>query len=158
GKPVGIKFCLGRRHELIALCMAMRATGITPDYLNVDGGEGGTGAAPVEFSNSIGTPLVEGLVFTVNCLVGFGLREKVRVIAAGKVVTGFDMARLFALGADTVNSARAMMLALGCIQARQCNSNHCPVGVATQDPKLVVGLDPTDKATRVFRFQRETVK
>ncbi len=158
GKPVGIKFCLGHRHELVALCMAMRATGITPDYLNVDGGEGGTGAAPLEFSNSIGTPLVEGLSFTANCLVGFGLRDRVRLIAAGKVVTGFDMARILALGADTVNSARAMMLALGCIQARRCNSNHCPVGVATQDPRLVVGLDPTDKAERVYRFQRETVK
>jgi glutamate synthase domain-containing protein 2 len=157
GKPVGFKLCVGHPAEIVALCQAMVATGITPDFVTVDGGEGGTGAAPLEFSNSVGTPLTEGLVTVHNALVGFGLRERVKVIASGKVVTGFHMAQRFALGADLVNSARGFMLSLGCIQARRCHSNHCPVGVATQNPDLVRGLVVSDKQQRVANFQHETV-
>ncbi|MBL6720148.1 MAG: FMN-binding glutamate synthase family protein [Planctomycetes bacterium] len=158
GKPVGIKLCVGERSEVLALGKAMRATGTCPDFITVDGGEGGTGAAPLEFANSVGMPLREGLVLVHNMLVGFGLRDEVRVIASGRVVTGFDLAVRLALGADLVCSARAMMMAVGCIQARRCNSNDCPVGVATQVPSLVQGLDVEDKSERVASFQRETVE
>jgi glutamate synthase domain-containing protein 2 len=157
GKPVGFKLCVGRPHEFFAICKAMRSTGITPDFITVDGGEGGTGAAPLEFSNSVGYPLTEALVLVHDALVGFGLRERIRVLASGKVVTGFALARLLALGADAGNSARGMMLALGCIQALRCNNNTCPAGVATQDPALVAGLDPPTKATRVHGFHHGTV-
>jgi len=157
GKPVGFKLCVGKRHEFLAICKAMIKTGITPDYIAVDGGEGGTGAAPLEFSNRIGTPGVEGLVFVHNALVGFGLRERIRVIAAGKVTTSFDIAKRIAIGADIVYSARAMMMALGCIQAIRCNANDCPTGVATQNPQLMVGLDVADKRKRVARFHEETM-
>ncbi len=157
GKPVGIKLCVGIHSEFMALCKAMQRTGLHPDYIAVDGGEGGTGAAPLEFSNSVGSPLDEGLVFVHNCLVGFALRDKVKIFASGKIASGFQMARRMAMGADVCYSARAMMLALGCIQARRCNSNHCPVGVATQNPGLVAGLDVGNKAPRVASFQRETV-
>jgi len=157
GKPVGIKLCVGRHSEFMALCKAMQRTGLHPDFIAVDGGEGGTGAAPLEFSNSVGSPLDEGLVFVHNCLVGFALRDKVKILASGKIATGFQMARRMAMGADACYSARAMMLALGCIQARRCNSNHCPVGVATQKPGLVAGLDVTDKGARVASFHHETV-
>jgi glutamate synthase domain-containing protein 2 len=157
GKPVGFKLCVGKRREFMAICKAMLKTGILPDFITVDGGEGGTGAAPVEFSNSVGTPLREGLVFVHNTLTGVGVRDRVRVIAAGKVTTGFHMATLMALGADTCNSARAMLFALGCIQALRCNSNQCPTGVATQDPELVRGLHVPNKAIRVANFQHETV-
>ncbi len=158
GKPVGIKLCLGRRHEFLAICRAMLEENTTVDFVTVDGGEGGTGAAPLEFSNRLGTPLADALVFVHNALVGAGLRDEVRVIASGKIVTGFDMARALALGADVCNSARAMMFALGCIQARKCNSNECPAGVATQEPSLVVGLVVPDKAARVASYQRQTVE
>ncbi len=157
GKPVGIKLCVGDPKEFLALCKAMVETGEHPDYIAVDGGEGGTGAAPLEFSNAVGMPLVEGLVLVRDALVGFGLRERVRIVAAGKIVTGFHMASHLALGADLFYSARGMMLALGCIQARRCNSNACPVGVATQDPGLMRGLVVEPKAERVRRFQRQTV-
>jgi glutamate synthase domain-containing protein 2 len=136
----------------------MLETGILPDFITVDGAEGGTGAAPVEFSNVVGTPLVEGLVFVHNSLEGIGVRSHVRVLASGRVVTGFDIAHKLALGADAVYCARAMMFALGCIQARRCNTNACPTGVATQDPELVRGLVVSDKATRVANFHRNTVK
>lgn len=158
GKPVGFKLCVGRKVEFIAICQAMIKTGITPDFITVDGGEGGTGAAPPEYSNSVGSPLKEGLIFVHNALVGFGLRSKIRVIASGKVVSGFDLLRNLSMGADLCNSARGMMLALGCIQALRCNSNKCPVGVATQDPELAAGLNVPDKSTRVASFQKETVK
>jgi glutamate synthase domain-containing protein 2 len=158
GKPVGFKLCLGKRREFFAICKAMLATGITPDFITVDGGEGGTGAAPLEFSNVLGTPLDEAIVFVHNALVGCGLRERVRLIASGRVVTGFDVAQKLALGADLVNSARAMMFALGCIQAQKCNTNECPTGVATQDPELAAGLVVSDKAARVFNYQRNTVR
>lgn len=158
GKPVGFKLCIGKKREFIAICKAMIKTGITPDFITVDGGEGGTGAAPLEFSNYVGFPLKEALHFAHNALVGFGLRKHIRIVASGRNITGFDMITKFALGADVVNSARAMMMALGCIQALRCNSNKCPTGVATQDPELVYGLDIEDKRVRVASYQRETVK
>ncbi|MFK7804739.1 MAG: FMN-binding glutamate synthase family protein [Anaerolineae bacterium] len=158
GKPVGFKLCVGKRREFLAICKAMVETGITPDYITVDGGEGGTGAAPLEFANHLGTPLIEGLIFVHNALVGFGVRDKITVIASGKVSSGFDLVKRLALGADICNSARAMMMALGCIQALKCNSNHCPVGVATHTPHLMAGLDPTNKAVRVTNYHRETLE
>jgi glutamate synthase domain-containing protein 2 len=157
GKPVGIKLCIGKRREFLAICKAMLETGDHPDYVAVDGAEGGTGAAPLEFTNSLGLPLTDALVFVHNALVGVGLRDKVKVFASGKVSSGFHMARLLCLGADACYSARAMMMAIGCIQARRCNNNKCPTGVATQDPRLVEGLDVADKAERVRRFQHQTV-
>ena len=158
GKPVGFKLCVGKRREFLSLCKAMVQTGITPDYIAVDGGEGGTGAAPLEFSNHVGSPLFEGLIFVHNALIGYSLRSQIRVIAIGKVTSGFSLMKRLALGADACYSARGMMLALGCIQALKCNSNHCPVGVATQDHWLMAGLDPTNKSVRVANFHRETIK
>ena len=158
GKPVGFKLCIGKRREFLAVCKAMIETGIKPDYIAIDGGEGGTGAAPYEFSNILGCPLVEGLVFAHNALVGSGLRDDIRLIASGKAATGFGITRLLALGADLCYSARPMMLSMGCIQARRCNSNECPVGIATQDPSLVVGLVVPEKAKRVARYHLETVE
>ncbi len=158
GKPVGFKLCIGKRHEFLGIVKAMLLTGITPDFITVDGGEGGTGAAPLEFSDSVGTPLNEGLSFVHNALVGANLRDRIRIIASGKVNTGFQMATKVALGADMCNAARAMMFALGCIQALRCNTNACPTGVATQNPALVNGLHVGDKADRVARYHAETVK
>jgi len=157
GKPVGIKFCVGRRTDFLAIVKAMAEVGTAPDFVTVDGGEGGTGAAPLEFSNSLGMPGRDGLVFVSNALTGAGLRERVRVIYSGKVFTAFHMIRAFALGADTCNSARAMMFALGCIQALRCNSNMCPTGITTQNPALVKGLHVPGKAERVYRFHAATV-
>jgi glutamate synthase domain-containing protein 2 len=147
----------GKRREFIAICKAMQETELLPDFITVDGGEGGTGAAPLEFSNYVGYPLRDALIFVHNALVGFSLREKIRLICSGRTVTGFDMILRFALGADMCNSARAMMMALGCIQALRCNSNKCPTGVATQDPQLIRGLHVADKTERVAQFHRETV-
>lgn len=158
GKPVGFKLCVGKRHEFFGIVKAMLESGIVPDFITVDGAEGGTGAAPLEFSDSVGTPLNEGLSFVHNALVGAGLRDQVRIIASAKVNTGFQIATKVALGADMCNAARAMMFALGCIQALRCNTNQCPTGVATQDPQLVGGLHVGDKSARVARFHRETVK
>lgn len=158
GKPVGIKLCVGKRREFFALCKAMISTGILPDYISVDGGEGGTGAAPLEFSNFVGTPGVEGLVFVHNALVGFGLRDQLRVFTSGKVTTSFDIIKRIAIGADVVYSARGMLLALGCIQALRCHSNHCPTGITTQDPQLVAGLHVPSKRTRIKNFHHETLK
>ncbi|MGD2073598.1 MAG: FMN-binding glutamate synthase family protein [Gammaproteobacteria bacterium] len=157
GKPVGFKLCVGRRGDFFAICKAMLETGITPDFITVDGGEGGTGAAPLEFSNSLGMPARDAWIFVHSALVGVGLREQIRVIASGKILTGFHMVRALALGADLCASARGMMLALGCIQSLRCNTNHCPTGVTTQDPALVYGLEVGDKSQRVARYQRETV-
>jgi glutamate synthase domain-containing protein 2 len=157
GKPIGFKLCVGKRREFIAICKAMQETGILPDFINVDGGEGGTGAAPMEFSNHIGTPLVEGLIFVHNVLVGYDLREKIKVVSSGKMTSGFGLVKRLALGADICNSARAMMMALGCIQARKCNSNVCPVGVATQDKSLYQALVPEDKSRRVNNYHKNTV-
>ncbi len=158
GKPVGFKLCIGKRHEFLAICKAMIQTGIRPDYIAVDGGEGGTGAAPLEFSNHIGYPLTEGLIFVHNALTGFGLRDKVRVFASGRVTAGFGMVHHMALGADAIYSARGMMMSLGCIQALKCDSNHCPVGITTHDPGLTVGLVPGEKSQRVASYHRNTVK
>jgi glutamate synthase domain-containing protein 2 len=158
GKPVGFKLCVGKRREFFSICKAMVNTGLHPDYIAVDGAEGGTGAAPLEFSNSLGLPLTEAVIFVHNALRGVGFRERVKVIAAGKVSSGFHIARLLAIGADLCYSARAMMMAIGCIQARRCNSNTCPTGVATQDPGLVQGLVVADKAKRAARYHAETVE
>ena len=136
----------------------MLETGILPDFITVDGGEGGTGAAPLEFTNRIGTPLVEGLIFVHNSLIGFNLRNEIRLIASGKITTGFDIIKRLAMGADLCYSARGMMMALGCIQALKCNTNTCPVGVTTQDRELMVGLVPDDKCVRVYNFQKNIVK
>lgn len=157
GKPVGFKLCVGHPIELYAIVKAMHETGLAPDFINVDGGEGGTGAAPPEFSNSVGMPLADGLTLVHNALIGAGLRDQVKIISAGKIATGFHVVRQLALGADLCNSARGMMFALGCIQALKCNSNKCPVGVATQDPKLVAGLVVPQKALRVASFHDKTV-
>ena len=158
GKPVGFKLCIGRKNEFIAICKAMVQLNIYPDFITVDGGEGGTGAAPPEFSNSVGMPLLDALAFVHDSLRGFGIRNKMRIIASGKVLTGFHIVRALALGADTCNSARAMMMALGCIQALRCNSNDCPTGVATQNPALSQGLVIEDKKNRVANYHKNTVE
>lgn len=158
GKPVGFKLCLGVRSEFLGLCRAMVQTGIKPDFITVDGGEGGTGAAPVEHTNSVGSPMRDGLTFVVDALIGFGLRQDIRINTSGKVLTGFHIVRAMALGADMTASARGMMLALGCIMALECNKNNCPTGIATQDPNLTAGLVPTDKRRRIAHFHYETVK
>lgn len=157
GKPIGFKLCVGKKQEFIDLCKAMISTGIKPDFITVDGGEGGTGAAPVEFSNSLGMPLRDGLSFVVDTLIGFDLKKDIKIIASGKIISGFHIARIIALGADMVNSARAMMLSIGCIQALQCNNNTCPVGVATQNKSLMKGLNVNDKANRAANFHHETL-
>jgi glutamate synthase domain-containing protein 2 len=158
GKPIGFKLCIGRKHEFMAICKAMVALDIYPDFITVDGGEGGTGAAPQEFSNYVGAPLMDGLAFVHNILVGFNVRQHIKIIASGKILSGFHLIRAMALGADACNSARAMMLALGCIQALVCNTNKCPTGVATQDPELNQGLVVKDKAERIFNYHEDTVK
>lgn len=158
GKPVGFKLCVGNYSELFAICKAIVETGIKPDFIAVDGGEGGTGAAPLEFSNSVGMPFKDGVSFVHDALVGFGLKEEIKIIASGKIITGFHIFRALALGADACYSARAMMLAVGCIQALECNKNSCPTGVATQDPELISGLNVQDKKVRVANFHGETVK
>ena len=158
GKPVGFKLCVGHRSEFLGICKAMIETGILPDFITVDGAEGGTGAAPLELTNSLGMPLRDGLIFVHNALTGIGLRDKIRIIAAGKIITAFHMFRTIALGADMCNSARGMMFALGCIQARRCNSNTCPVGIATQEPSRVRGLDVNHKAQRVARYHSATIR
>ena len=158
GKPVGFKLCIGRESEFVALCKAMVETGIRPDFVNVDGGEGGTGAAPLEFTNSVGMPLRDGLAFVCDCLSGFDLKSDVRVIATGKIFTAFHVCKNLSLGADMVNSARGFMMSLGCVQSLVCNTNHCPTGVATQDPGLVKGLVVGDKVDRVASFHHGTLE
>ena len=158
GKPCGFKLCVGRKGEFLSICKAMVELDQYPDFISVDGGEGGTGAAPAEFSDSVGMPFREGLAFVYDALVGFGIKKHIKIIASGKIMTSFHVFRAIALGADATYSARAMMLAIGCIQALECNSNHCPTGVATQDPEFYVGLVPSDKKVRVANFQNETIK
>ncbi|MDF2180249.1 FMN-binding glutamate synthase family protein [Aliiglaciecola sp. CAU 1673] len=158
GKPVGFKLCIGRRSEFIAICKAMVQSGIKPDFITVDGGEGGTGAAPLEYSNSVGMPLRDAIAFVDDCLVGFDLRDDIRVIASGKVLSAFHLVKYLGLGADLCNSARGMMLALGCVHSLICNTNRCPTGITTQDPRLTRGLDVTDKGQRVARFHLQTVR
>ena len=158
GKPVGFKLCLGHPWEFMGMVKAMLETNILPDFIVVDGGEGGTGAAPVEFTDHIGMPLREGLLFVHNTLVGTGLRDKIKIGASGKIVSAFDIARALALGADWTNSARGFMFAIGCIQSRSCHTNKCPTGVATQDPLRQRALVVPDKAERVAHFHRNTLK
>lgn len=157
GKPVGFKLCLGRRVEFLAICKAMIDEDDGPDFIIIDGSEGGTGAAPPEFEDTVGSPLTEGLLFVHNALIGAGLREHVKLGASGKIATGADMVRRLSLGADFLNAARAMMMATGCIQSMRCHTNRCPTGVATQDPKLQRSLDVGDKTQRVARYQQSTV-
>jgi glutamate synthase domain-containing protein 2 len=157
GKPTGFKLCIGHAWEWFAIVKAMLETGITPDFIVVDGAEGGTGAAPVEFTDHVGTPVQEGLLLVHNTLVGVNLRERIRVGAAGKVTSAFDIARLMALGADWCNAARGFMMALGCVQAQTCHTGHCPTGVTTQDPLRARALVPADKAERVRNFHHSTL-
>ena len=158
GKPTGFKLCIGHRREFMCIVKAMLETGITPDFIVIDGTEGGTGAAPMEFANHMGMPLVEGLTFAHNALRGAGLRDRVKLGASGKLIHAFHIAKVLALGADWANSARGFMFAVGCIQAQACHTNHCPTGVATQDPARQKALVVPDKAERVYHFHKNTVK
>jgi glutamate synthase domain-containing protein 2 len=157
GKPTGFKLCIGHPWEWFGIVKAMLATGITPDFIVVDGAEGGTGAAPVEFSDHVGAPLQEGLLLVHNTLLGVGLRERVKIGCAGKVITAFDIARMMALGGDWCNAGRGFMMALGCIQAQTCHTGNCPTGVTTQDPLRERALVVPDKAVRVHNFHRTTL-
>jgi glutamate synthase domain-containing protein 2 len=158
GKPVGFKFCIGHPWEWFGICKAMLETGITPDFIVVDGAEGGTGAAPLEFTDHVGAPLQEGLLLVHNTLTGLNLRDRVRIGCAGKVVGAFDIVRAMALGADWCNSARGFMFALGCIQAQTCHTGACPTGVTTQDRRRQRALVVSEKTERVFRFQQNTLE
>lgn len=157
GKPVGFKICIGNPVEMASIVKAMQESGTLPDFIVIDGAEGGTGAAPLEFTDSLGTPLLEGLILVDNLLVGAGLRDKIKLGASGKLVTASAMAQAMALGADWCNSARGFMFAVGCIQSQKCHTNRCPVGVTTQDPKLQRAIVVPDKAERVHNFHRNTV-
>jgi|TARA_B110000483_G_scaffold243639_1_gene334728 glutamate synthase domain-containing protein 2 len=158
GKPVGFKFCLGKKIEFLAIVKAMLETETYPDFITIDGAEGGTGAAPVEFSNRLGTPCLEATYYVNQILVGTGIRDRIKLISAGQTATGFDMLEKIAVGADTVNAARSMMMALGCVQAKACNTNHCPSGIATQDPSRAKAVDVDEKSVRVKNFQHGTVE
>ena len=157
GKPTGFKLCIGHPWEWFAIAKAMLETGITPDFIVVDGAEGGTGAAPVEFTDHVGAPLQEGLLLVHNTLVGLNLRDKVKIGCAGKVITAFDIARMLALGADWCNSARGFMFAIGCIQSNSCHTGTCPTGVTTQDEQRARALVVPTKADRVYHFHRSTL-
>ncbi len=157
GKPVGFKLCMGERREFLEICRAMEEKGVYPDFITIDDSNGGTGAAPLEFSDSIGMPLKNSLSFAHDTLQSSGLRDRIRLFASGRIINGFDMIKVMALGADACYSARGMMFALGCIQALRCNRNNCPTGVATQDPGLQRGLDVQKKKQRVANFHHETV-
>ncbi|ENA1793805.1 FMN-binding glutamate synthase family protein [Flavobacterium psychrophilum] len=158
GKPIGIKICIGNKSEFLSICKAMVETKTYLDFITVDGGEGGTGAAPQEYSDHVGMPLRDAIAFVYDALNGYGIKDQIKIICSGKVITGFDIIRNLSLGADLCNSARGMMFALGCIQALECHANTCPTGVATQKPELTKGLVPEEKSIRVARFQHETVK
>lgn len=157
GKPIGFKLCVGDTTEFEDICAQMNVLKIYPDFITVDGAEGGTGAAPPEFSDGVGMPLEPALIFINKTLKNFNVRDKVKVIASGKVLTSLDILRAVAMGADLCNNARGFMFALGCIQALRCNTNNCPTGVATQDKMLIKGLDVTDKAERVYHFHKNTL-
>ncbi len=157
GKPTGFKFCVGQPWEFFAICKAMLQTGLYPDFIVVDGKEGGTGSAPLEFMDHLGMPMRDGLTFVHHALIGIGAREKIRIGASGKIATAFDMARAMALGADWCNSARGFMFALGCIQSLSCHTDRCPTGVATQDPARARSLVVPDKTERVYNFHRATL-
>jgi glutamate synthase domain-containing protein 2 len=158
GKPVGFKICIGDKQEFIDICHVISKTGIIPDFISIDGAEGGTGAAPLEFYNHLGMPLYEAIAFARQTLDFYDLSDHIKIIAAGKIITGFDILKVMALGASACYSARGMMMALGCIQALICDSGKCPVGVATQNPSLYNGLDPSDKRVRVASFHTKTIK
>lgn len=158
GKPVGFKLAIGNKIEFETICKEMNATGIKPDFITVDGAEGGTGAAPIDFSNHVGMPWENALVFVVDCLNGYGLKKDIKIITATKIFSAFDIYKALCLGADICNSARGMMLALGCIQALKCNTNKCPTGVATNDPSLVRGLVVSEKWQRVRNYQHGAVE
>ncbi len=158
GKPVGFKLAVGEPMEFLGICRAIHETGLVPDFITVDGGEGGTGAAPIELSDRMGMPLLEALVIVHNALVGIGVREEVRILASGKLITSIDLATALALGADGVNTARGFMFAVGCIQSQLCHTNRCPVGVATQDPGLARALHVETKARRAENFHRTTLE
>lgn len=158
GKPVGFKLCIGHKSEFIAICKAMIHLDVYPDFITVDGGEGGTGAAPPEFSNRVGAPMIDSVDFVHNILNGLNIRQHIKIFASGKIISAFDVARALALGADACNQARPMMIALGCIQALLCNTNKCPTGITTQDPKLTVGLVVDDKKQRVANYHKNTIK
>ncbi len=157
GKPVGMKMCVSSPREVLAMCKAMRAEGVAPDFIVVDGAEGGTGAAPLEFQDRVGTPLTEGLVTVHNALVGTELRDQIRIGASGKVSSGVSLVMRLIQGADYTNAARAMMMATGCLQSQRCHTNQCPVGVATQDPRRARALDVESKSVRVKQFHEATV-
>lgn len=157
GKPTGFKLCIGHKWEFMAICKAMLETGITPDFIVVDGKEGGTGAAPLEFMDHVGMPLRDGLSLVHNALVGVALRDRVKIGASGKITSAFDMARVMALGADWCNAARGFMFAVGCIQAQACHTGHCPTGVTSQDPLRQRAIVVPDKAERVANFHRNTL-
>ncbi|WP_057936292.1 FMN-binding glutamate synthase family protein [Algoriphagus resistens] len=157
GKPIGFKLCIGRTEEFTAICKEMVSKAIFPDFITVDGAEGGTGAAPLEFSDSVGLPLEPALIFVRMTLEKFQIRDKIKVIASGKAISAFAILKNIALGADVCNSARGFMFSVGCIQALRCNTNECPTGVATQKSSLVKGLVITDKAERVYNFHKNTV-
>lgn len=158
GKPIGFKLCIGNKQEFIKICEAINISGIIPDFIAVDGAEGGTGAAPLEFSDNIGMPLYDALSFVVQTLNSFGLSKDIKVIASSKIITAFDVMKVLALGASACYSARGMMFSMGCIQALKCDSGHCPVGIATQDPSLYKGLNVTDKRVRVANYHGNTLK
>lgn len=158
GKPVGFKICIGSKKEFHEICYHIRKTGIIPDFIAIDGSEGGTGAAPLEFTDHVGMPLYEALVFTSRTLKVYGVHNKIKIIAAGKIISGFDILKALALGADACYSARGMMFSLGCIQALQCDSGNCPVGIATQNPGLYRAIDVSDKRVRVANFHRNTIQ
>ena len=158
GKPAGFKLCIGHPWEFLGIVKAMLETGITPDFIVIDGTEGGTGAAPLEFMDHLGMPLRDGLTFVHSALVGANLRDRIKLGAAGKITSGFDMARVLALGADWCNAARGFMFAVGCIQAQQCHTGHCPTGVTSQDRSRQRAVVVSDKSVRVANFHRESVK
>ena len=157
GKPVGFKLCIGQPWQFMAIVKAMIEADNYPDFIVIDGAEGGTGAAPVEFMDSVGMPLIDGFLLVHNTLVGAGIRDKIKLGVSGKIVSGFDIARLLALGADWCNSARGFMFAVGCIQSRSCHTNTCPTGVATQDPFRQKALDVPSKAERVASYHKNTL-
>lgn len=157
GKPTGFKLCLGKKSEFLSICKAMQDTRIFPDFITLDGAEGGTGAAPVEFSNRLGTPCLEAVYYVNQVLIGLGIRNQIRLIASGKTASGFDLLTKIALGADTVNAARTMMLALGCIQSQSCNTNKCPTGIATQNPSRGQAVNVENKYVRVANFHAQTI-
>lgn len=158
GKPVGFKLAIGQKHQFMAICKAMIKEQVYPDFITVDGAEGGTGAAPAEFSNRLGLPINDGLIFVHNCLKGCNIRDKIRIIASGKVISAFDIVQKLSIGADLCNSARGMLFSIGCIQARRCNTNECPTGIATQDPNRIRAIIPEIKSEHVNNYHKVTIE